>query len=187
VDGRRSSPATTKNRSTISCVKTKIDLLLLPFSGSSPRPPAARKGRARGNATTAFEAQCNMGTDFLFGFTIIPRAALSDSRRGVPRGEISNCVGAGDSRHAISGEIAGRRFGGRASHALSPLEGRQPEPSSSLVGCGSRWNGPGGGAKIGATGRRHLSHGPGQPPRSSQTQPTVPLTGAPLDLPFGCR
>jgi hypothetical protein len=34
-------------------------------------------------------------------------------------------LGAGDSRHAISGEIARRLFGGRASHARSPIEGRQ--------------------------------------------------------------
>src|SRR5271157_480411 len=59
---------------------------------------------------------------------------------GFPRGEISDSFGAGDSRHAISGEIAGRLFGGRASHARSPVEGRQPEPSSSVAGCGSRWN-----------------------------------------------
>ena len=39
-----------------------------------------------------------------------------------------------------------RLFGGRASHARSPIEGRQPEPSSS-VACGSRWNGPGGGGE----------------------------------------
>ena len=46
-----------------------------------------------------------------------------------------------------------RLFGGRASHARSPVEGRQPEPSSSVAGCGSRWNGPGGGGED----RRHGS------------------------------
>src|ERR1700721_2531212 len=74
---------------------------------------------------------------------VIPKAPLTDARRGFPRGEISDSFGAGDSRHAISGEIARRLFGGRASHAGSSIEGRQPEPSSSVAGCGSRSNGPG--------------------------------------------
>ena len=78
---------------------------------------------------------------------LIPKAPLTDLRRGFPRGEISDSFGAGDSRHAISGEIARRLFGGRASHARSPIEGRQPEPSSSVAGCGSRWSGPGGGGE----------------------------------------
>ena len=75
---------------------------------------------------------------------------------GFPRGEISDSFGAGDSRHAISGEIARRLFGGRASHARSPVEGRQPEPSSSVAGCGSRSNGPGAAAKIGGMDRQTL-------------------------------
>jgi hypothetical protein len=73
--------------------------------------------------------------------------------RGFRRGEISDSFGAGDSRHAISGEIARRLFGERASHARSRVEGRQPEPSSSVAGCGSRWNGPRGGGED----RRHGS------------------------------
>ena len=54
-------------------------------------------------------------------------------------------LGAGNSRHTISCEIARRLFGGRASHQA--VEGRQSEPSSSVAGCGSRWNGPGGGGE----------------------------------------
>src|SRR5271168_3804770 len=84
---------------------------------------------------------------------VIAKAPLTDSRRGFPRGEISDSFGAGDSRHAISGEIARRLFGARASHARTPIERRQPEPSSSVAGCGSRWNGPGGGGED----RRHGS------------------------------
>src|ERR1700691_2484116 len=34
---------------------------------------------------------------------LIPKAPLTDSWRGFPRGEISESIGAGDSRHAISG------------------------------------------------------------------------------------
>src|SRR5277367_2278755 len=86
-------------------------------------------------------------------FPVILRAPLTGSRRGFPGGEISDSFGAGDSRHAISGKIARRLFGGRASHARSPIEGRQPEPSSAVAGCGSRWNGPGGGGED----RRHGS------------------------------
>src|SRR3984957_284641 len=57
---------------------------------------------------------------------LIPKAPLTASWRGFPRGEISDSFGAGDSRRAISGEIARRLFGERASHARSPVEGRQP-------------------------------------------------------------
>src|ERR1700722_20147074 len=64
---------------------------------------------------------------------LIPKAPLTASWRGFPRGEISDSFGAGDSRRAISGEIARRLFGERASHARSPVEGRQPEPSHSLA------------------------------------------------------
>ena len=52
---------------------------------------------------------------------------------GIPRGEISDSFWRGYLRHAISGEIARRLFGERASRARSPVEGRQPELSSSSL------------------------------------------------------
>src|ERR1700677_3968975 len=52
-----------------------------------------------------------------------------------------------DSRHAISGEIARGRFGGGAAWAGPPVEGCQPEPRASIVGRGSRRNGPRGGCE----------------------------------------
>src|SRR5271155_5660128 len=89
---------------------------------------------------------------------------------GFRRGEISDSFGAGDSRHAISGKIARRLFGGRASHARSPIEGRQPEPSSAVAGCGSRWNGPGGGGED----RRHGSPDASGPEGLIENRPEVP-------------
>ena len=47
----------------------------------------------------------------------------------------------GDLRHASSGEIAGRLFGGGASGARPPVEGHQSEPAASFAGCGSRRDG----------------------------------------------
>jgi hypothetical protein len=47
---------------------------------------------------------------------LIPKAPLIDSWRGSPAARFLT-LGAGDSRHTISGEIARRLFGGRASHA----------------------------------------------------------------------
>src|ERR1700722_19367229 len=114
---------------------------------------------------------------------IIPKALLTGSWRGFPLGKISDSFGAGDSRHAISGEIARRRFGGRASHARSPVEGGEPDPSSSVAGCGSRWNGPGGGgedrrhgspdaARLGSSLQRFGAGGPHrQPDGRSQASP----------------
>src|SRR5271154_4957580 len=122
-------------------------------------------------------------------FGIIPKAPLTDSRRGFPRGEISDSIGAGDSRHAISGEITRGLFGGRASHARSPVEGRQPEPSSSVAGWGSRWNGPGGGgedrrhgppdaARLGSSLQRFGAGGPHrQPDGRAQASPVGGTVG----------
>src|ERR1700719_4512234 len=76
--------------------------------------------------------------------SVIPKAPLTDSRRGFPEGEISDSFGAGDSRHVISGEIARGLFGGGASGVGPAVEDRQPEPSASVVGCGPGWNGSGG-------------------------------------------
>src|SRR6476661_10750281 len=121
---------------------------------------------------------------------IIPKAPLTDSWRGFPQGEISDSFGGGDSRHAISGEIARRLFGGRASHARSPIEGRQPEPSSSVAGGGSRWNGPGGGgedrrhgspdaARLGSSLQRFGAGGPHrQPDGRSQASPVRGTVGS---------
>src|SRR3984885_3411113 len=52
-------------------------------------------------------------------------------------------VGAGDSRHAISGQIARGLFGGGASGVGPAVEDRQPEPAASVAGCGPGWHGPG--------------------------------------------
>ena len=54
-------------------------------------------------------------------------------------------------------QIARRLFGGGASHAGSPVEGRQPEPSSSVAGCGSEtgWT-EAAAAKIGGMDRQTL-------------------------------
>ena len=75
---------------------------------------------------------------------MIPRAPLTDSRRGSPEGEISDCFGAGDSRHVISGGIGRGLRGGGASGVGPAVEDRQPEPLASVVGCGQGWNGSGG-------------------------------------------
>src|ERR1700722_2617695 len=74
---------------------------------------------------------------------VIPKAPLTDSRRGFPEGEISDSFGAGDSRHVISGEIARGLFGGGASGVGPAVEDRPREPSASVVGCGQGWNGSG--------------------------------------------
>src|SRR5271170_7840338 len=52
-------------------------------------------------------------------------------------------VGAEDSRHAISGQIARGLFGRRASGVGPAVEDRQPEPAASVAGCGQGGNGSG--------------------------------------------
>ena len=56
-------------------------------------------------------------------------------------------------RHAISGQIARGLFGEVASGVGPAVEGRQPEPTASVAGCGQGWNGSG----IGGEDRRHGS------------------------------
>src|SRR3984885_14401822 len=58
-----------------------------------------------------------------------------------------------DSRHAFSGQIARGLFGRGAARAGPPVEGRKPEPAASVVGGGSRRDGPRG-------GREDRGHGP---------------------------
>ena len=65
-------------------------------------------------------------------------------------------VGAGDSRHAISGQIARGLFGGGASGVGPSVEERQPEPAASVAGCGPGRHGPGSAAKIGGMDRQTL-------------------------------
>ena len=90
-------------------------------------------------------------------FGIIPRAPRLTTE-GIPtRRDFTPLVE--DLRHAISGKIARRLFGGRASHAGSPIEGRQPEPSSSVAGCGSGWNEGVAAAKIGGWIARRCATG----------------------------
>jgi transposase len=70
---------------------------------------------------------------------------------GFPLVEFSDSMARGDSRHASSGEIARRLFGGGASGAGSSIEGRQPEPSTSLS-CGGPWRN---GSRVCGEDRRH--------------------------------
>src|ERR1700743_4018903 len=56
-------------------------------------------------------------------------------------------------RHAISGQIARGLFGEGASGVGPAVEGRQPEPTASVAGCGQGWNGSG----IGGEDRWHGS------------------------------
>src|SRR6202453_4651812 len=87
---------------------------------------------------------------------VIPKAPLTDSRRGFPRGEISDSFGAGDSRHAISGEIARRLF----ANELRTLARRSKDVSQSrrLLSLAAVRDGMdrGAAAKIGGMGRQTL-------------------------------
>ena len=71
-------------------------------------------------------------------------------------------VGAEDSRHAISGQIARGLFGRRASDVGPAVEERQPEPAASVAGCGQGWAAVrdgmdrGAAAKIGGMDRQTL-------------------------------
>jgi hypothetical protein len=49
-----------------------------------------------------------------------------------------------------------REDGRGASGARPSVEGRQPEPTASVAGCGPGWNGPGGAAKVGGMDRQTL-------------------------------
>src|ERR1700678_165535 len=73
---------------------------------------------------------------------LIPKAPLSDSDRDsrIAAGLIQ--VGAEDSRHAISGQIARGLFGEGASGVGPVVEGCQPEPAASVAGRGPRRDGP---------------------------------------------
>src|SRR5271154_3527494 len=101
-------------------------------------------------------------------FGIIPKAPLTDSRRGFPRGEISDSIGAGDSRHAISGEIARGLFGRGASGVGPAVEERQPEPAASVAGRGPGRHGP----KLGGEDRRN------GPPDAARLGPSLQRLGS---------
>src|SRR5579863_7705415 len=61
--------------------------------------------------------------------------------------------GVEDLRHAISGQIARGLFGRGASQTCPAVEGRQPEPTAVVAGCGSGRDGP----RLGGEDRRHGS------------------------------
>ena len=61
-----------------------------------------------------------------------------------------------DSHHGFSGQIARGLFGGRAARAGPPVEGGQPEPTTSIVGGGSRRDGPRVGCEDRGYGRQTL-------------------------------
>jgi transposase len=65
-------------------------------------------------------------------------------------------IGAEDSRHAFSGEIARELFGRGASGVGPALEGRQLQLGASVAGCGRGWN------ESGRCGE-HPRHGPSEP------------------------
>src|SRR5271170_6377560 len=76
-------------------------------------------------------------------------------------------VGAGDSRHAVSGQIARGLFGGSASDAGPSVEGRQSEPAASVAGGGPRRNGP----RLGGKDWRH------GPPDVARLGPSLHVSG----------
>ena len=76
---------------------------------------------------------------------LIPKAPLIDSWKGFPSGEISDSW-RGEIR-AILSAVRLREDYSAEELRTQPVEGRQSEPSSSVAGCGSRWNGPGGGGE----------------------------------------
>src|ERR1700691_5407971 len=80
---------------------------------------------------------------------LIPKAPLSDSYSRIASGLIQ--VGAEDSRHAISGQIARGLFGEGASGVGPVVEGCQPEPAASVAGRGPRRDGP----RLGGEDRGH--------------------------------
>ena len=60
-------------------------------------------------------------------------------------------------RHAVSSKIARGLFGRGASGAGPTVEDSQPEPATSIAGCGEGWNGPrSGAAKVGGMDRQTL-------------------------------
>ena len=85
---------------------------------------------------------------------LIPKGPLTDLRRGFPRGEISPWCGRFRS-DAVSGEIARRLFGGRASHARSPVKDVS-QTHRLRRGLRLRWNDRVAAAKIGGMDRQTL-------------------------------
>ena len=85
--------------------------------------------------------------------TVIPKAPPARLTGDSQGGRFLTPLARGDSRHAISGQIARGLFGPGASDVGSAVEDGKPEPSSSVAGRGSGRDGPGGGGED----RRHGS------------------------------